>query len=281
MANLENAEYTLYSAPFSLYSMMARHTVQLGRASSNAKPPKSITLHFVHHLKGENISEEYLKVNPKGQVPAMTGNVLKQPLTDSISISLYLAENHYPALLPAEHATVIKDLLQRFHSIYGLSFSNPKPTEEMKQYNPSPVEDLLKRTDITQEHRKLLENKLKFHNENNAKAFHPDVVAKAHADLQKLFSEVVEHRKQSGAFGKPNEWTFGPEIGPTVLDSHFLPLVLRCVEVGSADLVPEELQRWSEAMAKCPSWLKTMHGKPTRYNPSMGPIEDMKEMMSL
>lgn len=163
MAELENAEYTLYSSPFSLYSMMARHTIQLGRASSNARPPKSITLHFINHRKDKNLEEEYLKVNPKGQVPAMTGNVLEHPLTDSISISLYLAENHYPALLPPEHAAVIKDLLQRFHSIYGLSFSNPKPTAEMKQYNPSPVEGLLKRTDISPEYRKLLEGKLKLY----------------------------------------------------------------------------------------------------------------------
>ncbi|GAM42917.1 hypothetical protein TCE0_044f17315 [Talaromyces pinophilus] len=281
MANLENAEYTLYSSPFSLYSMMARHTIQLGRASSNARPPKSITLHFINHRKDKNLEEEYLKINPKGQVPAMTGNVLEQPLTDSISISLYLAENHYPALLPAEHAAVIKDLLQRFHSIYGQSFSNPNPTAEMKQYNPSPVEDLLKRTDISPEYRKLLEGKLKFHNEHNATAFHPDVVAKARSDLQTIFAEVVEHRKRSGAFGNPNEWTFGPKVGPTVLDSHFLPVVLRCIEVGSAELVPEELQRWSETMSKSPSWLKVMHGKPTRYDPSMGPLEDMLEMMSL
>jgi len=92
---------------------------------------------------------------------------------------------------------------------------------------------------------------------------------------------VVEHRKRSGAFGNHNKWTFGPNVGPTVLDSHFLPAVLRCIEAGSTELVPEELQRWSETMSKSPSWLKVMHGMPTRYDPSMGPIEDMLEMMSL
>lgn len=163
MADLENAEYTLYSSPFSLYSMMARHTIQLGRMSSNARPPKSIKLHLVNHGKGKNLEEEYLKVNPKGQVPTMTGNVLTQPLTDSMSISLYLAENHYPALLPVEQAAVIKYLLKRFHSICGPSFSNPSPTAEMKKYNPSPVEDLLKRTDISPEYRRLLEGKLELY----------------------------------------------------------------------------------------------------------------------
>ncbi|EED21552.1 conserved hypothetical protein [Talaromyces stipitatus ATCC 10500] len=282
MTDLANAEYTLYSSPFSLYSMMARHTIQLGRTTHSAKPPKDITLKFVNRGKEENLSEYYLtKVNPKGQVPAMTGNVLKQPLTDSISISLYLAENHYPDLLPDEHAAVIKDLLQRFHSVYGLSFSNKNPTPEMIQHNPSPVEDFLKRTDISPEYRKALEAKLKFHNENNGIAFHPDVVAKARADLRTIFAEIIELRRQSGALKTPAEWIFGNKVGPTVLDSHMLPLVLRCIEVGNAELVPQELQLWAKTNEKSPTWEKVMHGRPTRYDPSMGPVEDMHDMMSL
>ncbi|KAI1635017.1 hypothetical protein F4809DRAFT_470884 [Biscogniauxia mediterranea] len=281
MVDLDNAEYTLYSAPFSLYSMMARHTVQLGPTTHNARPPKKITLHFVNHRKNENLKEDYLKVNPKGQVPAMTGNVLEKPLTDSISISLYLAEKHYPAMLPAEHEAAIRDLLQRFHAISGLSITNKKATPEMMRYNPSPVEDILKRTDISPEYRAALEAKLRFHNEVNAMAFQPAIVKKSLAELQAIFAEVVEHRKKSGASENDDEWTFGAQVGPTVLDSHFLPLVLRSIEVGNAELVPQELRRWAEAKAKSPSWQKVMHGRPTQYHPSMGPVEDMEDMMSL
>jgi hypothetical protein len=161
MADLDDAEYTLYSAPFSLYSMMARHTVQLGPSTHGARPPKKMTLNFVNHNKNENLNEDYLiKVNPKGQVPSMTGNVLERPLTDSISISLYLAERHYPAMLPLEKAGVIRDLLQRIHAIYGLSFARPNPTAEMVKHNRSPVEDILQRTDLSPEYRKALEIKL-------------------------------------------------------------------------------------------------------------------------
>ena len=164
MTELKNAEYTLYSSPFSLYSMMARHTIYLGPTTDDAKPTQNIRLHHIGrrqsgHLDG-NLEEFYLKINPKGQVPAMTGNVLEQPLTDSISISLYLAENHYPAMLPTKQAAVIRDLLQRIHAIYGLSFSNKNPTAEMKQYNPSNAEHLLKRTNISAEYRKALEAKI-------------------------------------------------------------------------------------------------------------------------
>ncbi|KAK8064374.1 hypothetical protein PG994_007012 [Apiospora phragmitis] len=283
--DLRNAEYTLYSAPFSLYSMMARHTVQLGPSTANAQPPKQITLHFIHHKKDENLAEDYLvRVNPKGQVPAMTGGNLARPLTDSISITLHLAETHYPAMLPAAHAAVIRDLLARIHAIPGLSFTNKNPTPEMTQRNPSPVEEILKRTDLSLEYRKALEGKLKFHNENNAIAFQPVVVAKACADLKAIFVEITEHRKRSGAYdnkASPGEWTFGREVGPTALDSHLLPLVLRCVDAGNAELVPSELQQWAAVLANGPIWQKVMHGRPTLWDASMGPVEDMQEMMSL
>lgn len=106
-------------------------------------------------------------------------------------------------------------------------------------------------------------------------------MAKAHADLQQIFAEITDLRRKSGASDKEGEWTFGGQIGPTVLDSHLLPLVLRCIEVGNSKLVPQELQRWAEVKEKSPSWRKVMHGRPTKYNPSMGPVEDMQEMMSL
>jgi Glutathione S-transferase, N-terminal domain len=159
MAGID-AEYTLYSSPFSLYSMMARHTIQLGPTTHGAKPPKNITLTLINHRKNLNLKEDYLKINPKGQVPSMTGNVLEQPLTSSHAISLYLAENHYPAMLPAEHEAVIRDLLERLHAVPGPSFSNKNPTPEMTKHNPSPVEEILKRTDISPEYRAALEAKL-------------------------------------------------------------------------------------------------------------------------
>ncbi|KAH8701119.1 hypothetical protein BGW36DRAFT_375595 [Talaromyces proteolyticus] len=280
MSELGNAEYTLYSSPFSLYSMMARHTALLGPTTHGAKPPKSITLHFINHRDDENLSEAYLKVNPKGQVPAMTGNVLAHPLTDSHSISLHLAENHYPAMLPPQHAAVIRDLLARFHAIPGLALSNKNPTPQMIQYNPSPVDDILKRTDISPEYRKLLEAKLEFHNKINGVAFKPANVAKARAELQAILAEVVEQRRQSGASESEGEWTFGSKVGPTVLDSHLIPVVLRCVEVDNSELVPQELQRWADVVkATSPVWQKVLQGRPTRYDPSMGPL--VADMQSL
>lgn len=163
MTDLRNAEYTLYSAPFSLYSMMARHTVQLGPLTDHTTPPCNIDLSFINHGKNDNLKEEYLKINPKGQIPSLVGNVLKEPLTDSISISLYLAEKHYPALLPTAQAALIKQLLERIHQVNGPSINNKKASPEMQKYNPSPAAEMLKRTDISPEYRKALEFKLRLY----------------------------------------------------------------------------------------------------------------------
>ncbi|WZH49434.1 hypothetical protein QYS62_010635 [Fusarium acuminatum] len=202
MTHWKDAEYTLYSSPFSLYSMMARHTVQLGPTTHNAMPPKSITLSFVNHKAHENLNEEYLKINPKGQVPAMTGNLLDHTLTDSYSISLHLAEKHYPAMLGGPHEDVVRGLFERLHAV------------------------------------------------------------------------------KSGTIDQDDEWTFGAEVGPTILDSHILPFALRCMEVGNG-LVPPELQRWAKAKEKSPLWYKVMRGRPTTYHPSMGPVAEMQDMMTL
>ncbi|KAH7000983.1 hypothetical protein EDB80DRAFT_778909 [Ilyonectria destructans] len=281
MADLRDAEYTLYSSPFSLYSMMARHTVQLGPLTDHTTPPRNIDLSFINHGKNNNLKEEYLRINPKGQVPSLMGNVLKQPLTDSISISLYLAEKHYPALLPTAHAGIIKQLLEKIHQVNGLSINNKKATPEMQKYNPSPAADILKRTDISPEYREALEFKLRFHDKTNAVAFQPEKIAQSLADLRTILAEITDHGKQSGAFGDKVEWIFGAQVGPTVLDSHLLPLLLRMLEVGNADVVPQELQRWAEDKSNSPSWQMVMHGRPTRYDPSMGPVEDMTDMLTL
>ncbi|KAK7913819.1 hypothetical protein PG985_011522 [Apiospora marii] len=278
-ADPTDAEYTLYSAPFSLYSMMARHTVLLGPKTLNAKPPKKIDLHFINHKKNENLGENYLlNINPKGQIPAMTGGALEKPLTDSMSITLHLAETHYPAMLPADHEVMIREILGEMHAIPGLSFSRVIETPEM---NPSPAEKMLERQDISPAYRQALLQKLMFHYEGNALAFQPGPVAKARRDLKILFGKITVQRLASGAYGKygPPEWTFGWRVGPTALDAHLLPLVLRCVEVGHDDLPTQDLKTWANAMARSPAWQKTMHGGPTVWDPSMGPVEEMQKFM--
>jgi len=65
--------------------------------------------------KGDNRSTDYLKLNPRGQVPVlvMEGHVIRE----SAVIATYLANKHQSALLP-------KDEFQRLKSLEWLGFYN-------------------------------------------------------------------------------------------------------------------------------------------------------------
>jgi glutathione S-transferase len=69
MATTDNKEvYDLYVFPFSLYSMMTRFTANLGGKSDTAGTGPQIQLKMVNLQKQEQLSEEYLAINPTGQV---------------------------------------------------------------------------------------------------------------------------------------------------------------------------------------------------------------------
>lgn len=63
-----DAVYTLHYFTFSLYSLMARFGLALGRQLNPETAPR-ITLQFVNTADDDNLSEHYLtQVNPRGQV---------------------------------------------------------------------------------------------------------------------------------------------------------------------------------------------------------------------
>lgn len=62
------AEYTLHYFPFSLYSIMARFALKLGKQLNSDNAPR-VELKFVNLHVHDNLSEEYLTtVNSRGQV---------------------------------------------------------------------------------------------------------------------------------------------------------------------------------------------------------------------
>src|SRR6187551_448523 len=66
-ANSKEA-YILYIFPFSLYSMMTRFTANLGLKTDTAGTGPRIGLKLVNLHKQEQFTEEYLAINPTGQV---------------------------------------------------------------------------------------------------------------------------------------------------------------------------------------------------------------------
>lgn len=64
----ENDVYTLHYFPFSLYSLMVRFALVLGRRL-NLETAPNVEIKLVNLHRDENFSEEYLTlVNSKGQV---------------------------------------------------------------------------------------------------------------------------------------------------------------------------------------------------------------------
>jgi hypothetical protein len=64
--------YTLYVFQFSLYSMMTRFTANLGAKTVPTGTGPRIELKLVNLLKQEQFTEDYLAINPTGQVFYLT-----------------------------------------------------------------------------------------------------------------------------------------------------------------------------------------------------------------
>lgn len=158
-----DTHYVLYIFPFSLYSIMARFTAALG-AAYHAPPGHStprIELRLVNLHTDEEMEEEYLlRVNSKGQVPAMSSSALPATLTDSLDISYWLANEHYPGLLPDAHRTEIVELLGELHAIQAQSLSVKKVREGYEVEFPNPkLDEHLARDDISDSYRQALKYK--------------------------------------------------------------------------------------------------------------------------
>lgn len=160
MASQNDPHYVLYVFPFSLYSIMVRFTLALG--NTYYKPSRGLVVEnrLVNLHEDEEMTEWYLKINPKGQVPAMTANVLPSPMPDSLDMSYHFVEHYYPGLLPEAHRQLIQDLLSKIHDIEGSSLTIKEPRKELTIEVPNPgLDELLARTDISNEYRRALEYK--------------------------------------------------------------------------------------------------------------------------
>lgn len=160
--NDESEHYTLYIFPFSLYSIMARFTIALGRAyqgESTARSPPKISLKLLNLHRDENLEEDFLlHINPKGQVPVLISEG-RETLTDSLDISYFFCREYFPKMLPKPHEQKIRELLSKLHAIQGMSVSvnQDKITEQRAVEMKDPkLEELLAIGDHSDRYRKAL-----------------------------------------------------------------------------------------------------------------------------
>lgn len=143
---------------------MVRLTLALGRryhgeSSSSLLPQVNLKLVNLH--RDMEMEEEYLRINPKGQVPALTLEG-REPLTDSLDISYFFCRKYLPKMLPELHKDRIQELLTKLHDISGpsLSVKEESITEELMVEWPNPqLYKLLARNDISDDYRRALEFK--------------------------------------------------------------------------------------------------------------------------
>lgn len=112
------------------------------------------------------------------------------------------------------------------------------------------------------------------HNDTKADALRPDKVELAERDARAYFSELLSIYQ---ARGEDSPWLCGQDVGPTLLDAHTVPVIARLMDerVKRHDLVPAELQEYATRVMKLPEWDAVMHGRPTVWNASLGPVRDM------
>lgn len=112
------------------------------------------------------------------------------------------------------------------------------------------------------------------HYETKVDALRPDKVQLAESQAKDYFSELLALYQANGG---GSFWLFGPNAGPTLLDAHTVPVIARFMDekVKRHDLVPAELQEYATRVMDLPDWDAVMHGRPTVWNASLGPVRDL------
>ena len=302
---MEATRYTLYSFPFSLFSLMARYTIALCGPPLSPSRDMPITVQTIDLHADENLSEHYLtSIKPRGQVPALASPQLPEPLTSTLEMTRLLGAS-YPSLYPPVHVAVIEKLLGQLHAIQPLSLSvsmsAAKATSgeghHSKEQEPAPLlrnpglEERLAHPETSESYRSALRFKAEFHNRTLGGALRPDAVRRAEeqsrAFLEGVRSLIAETEaavemnvgREGKAEGVKHDriaasWIFGNRTGPTALDAHTVPFVARLMDWGRDELIPAEVRRYAEWAMSREEWLSVTNGKPTAF---MVWVEKMRE----
>lgn len=266
----ENDVYTLHYFPFSLYSLMVRFGLVLGRRLNPETAPK-VEIKLVNLHREENFSELYLtSVNSRGQVPALTSPALSSPLTDSYDISKWLCEKQ-PELIPQKHQEMIQNMMEKLYSFHAMTLTIGP--DERKHGILNRAAELLEKKDLTERHRRALELKSVFHDMFHNNMFTPtsiaDVEAKARDFVQEL--DTILNEQNQGQL-----WIFGDR--PTILDAHATALIARLMDVSRQDLLTERVQDYARGIFASEEWDEVTHGRTTLWNVSLGHVADLNPL---
>ncbi|KAI9372371.1 hypothetical protein BJX61DRAFT_552946 [Aspergillus egyptiacus] len=259
------ADPCLYIYPFSIQSIVVQFTIVLA-LRGKPRPSRELTqlgYRLVNVERNENLQEWYLReVNPLGKVPTLTYSALPIPITDCLLI-VYWVCDQCPRLLPKQHQTEICRLLSQLHENLE-EFSSPNPA----------VEDFLTNHDITASHRRALEYKRERQRKQREIVSYNLSGGRSMTSQTTAFLQAIAELRQK--HGRGDTWIFGNETGPTVLDAHVVTFVARLMDISLEELVPPQLRAYADKIMALPEWKQVTAGRPTVWDPSMGPVESIR-----
>ncbi|OAA75580.1 Thioredoxin-like protein [Akanthomyces lecanii RCEF 1005] len=262
------ADYTLHYFTFSLYSLMVRFALGLGRQLNSDNAPQ-VQLKFVNLQAQENLGEKYLTtVNSRGQVPSLTSPLLPSGLSDSQQIAKWLCDKQ-PELVPAAHKETIDSLMEKLYRYHFKALNIPP--EAAANGLPNVAAAMLEDSSISEKHRRALEIKSIFHDTLHSRTIELEHIEQVETHVSELMAElavVIEEHRTEGS-----RWIFGQQ--PTILDAYASALIIRLLDNKRLELLPLAVQAYGKAVQQSDEWNQVTHGRPTVYEASMGPAAEL------
>ncbi|KAH8556310.1 thioredoxin-like protein [Umbelopsis sp. PMI_123] len=216
----------LYYKPSSVFSSMVRMVIA-------EKGIKDIEMRLIDLEHLENLSPEYIKINPKGQVPAYVTQ--DETLTESLDISMYL-ESHYssPSLLPGETLARSRVMAQltSLYDIGYLAINYGVMTQEQAEKDRLTLEagmnrnkdEVKRQIELHPELREQYEIRIKAYHGKSKDLLDPEFVQSQWAKLGALLDLFEDNLAHGQFLSQENDYS--------LLDAHATPVLARLVKLG-------------------------------------------------
>ncbi|VUC33192.1 unnamed protein product [Clonostachys rosea] len=259
--------YTLYHFPLSLYSLMVRLAFAFGEKLNPENAPR-IKLKLVNLLQQENLSEDFLTLNPKGQVPVLASPALSQPLTDSYEIAKWLSLQQVD-LIPEEHNVIITKIMDGLHGIHAEALA--LSPDICKDGIPNQAAAMLENSQLAASHRRRLEIKSIFHDNLYSSLLDPDNITLIEEKVLRFvdnIGDIIKNRPSAASY------LFGDK--PTLLDAHAATFLAHLIDLQRIDLLSNpSVREYALGITRTDEWHNITKGLRTVWDESVESVQGL------
>lgn len=202
----------------------------------------------------QNLSPEYIAINPKGQVPAFV--VDGQSITESLDISMWL-ESHYssPSLLPGEtsaRSRVMADLAELYEiNFFAMLFGIPtqdrvaKEREYKEAIFRENIEEAERQMKEHPELREQYEKRLETYRTKTSRLVEPAYVQENWKKLGNLLDKFEESLTKGNFLSQEDDYS--------LLDAHATAVLARLIKVDKENEIqarPKLSEYWSRVQKR-------------------------------